>query len=272
MYRYIPYITASKRTAMILMLTVLSLALASCSTEDSHSPAAARQFRQGLRATTAPLTPIATPDISATISAAFAAAQPLKSKASVIPDDVNYSVIHSKVVSGIRKTIDVRLNKKVSESTLRAIALELKSGDSRPYDRTFIVYYLPEMPVGAGGWATTHFDPGLDVRILGLTPEEASAGVDSLLPSTREDIGRWSDDRNGTQIVMYRDHGRPYLEQFFNDGSVLKEELVESLTPLGRRFESKVGSSLGDHWVIDAGGQLQIRDNVGLVYTANTIN
>ena len=80
--------------------------------------------------------------------------------------------------------------------------MELKSGDSRPYDRIFIVYYLPEMPVGAGGWATTHFAPGLDVRILGLTPEEASAGVDSILPSTREDIGRWSDDRNGTQIMM----------------------------------------------------------------------
>ncbi len=139
MYHYFHCITASTRTAIILMLTVLSLALASCSTEDSHSPAAARQFRQVLRATTAPLTPIATPDISATISAAFAAAQPLKSKASVIPDDVNSSAIHSKVVSGIRKTIDVRLNKKVSESTLRGIALELKSGDSRPYDRTVIV-------------------------------------------------------------------------------------------------------------------------------------
>jgi len=260
---------------MILMLTVLSLALVSCSTKDSHSPTAARQFRLVLRATTAPLTPIATPDISATISTAFAVAQLLKSKALVIPDDANYSVIHSKVVSGIRKTIYVRLNKKLSESTLRAIALELKSGDSRPYDHTFItffVYYLPEMSVGVGGWATTHFDPCLDGRILGLTPEEVSAGVNSLLPSTREDIGRWSDDRNGTQIVMYRDRGRPYLEQFFNDGSALKEELAESLTPLGRRFESKVGSSLGGHWVIDAGGQLQIRDNVALVYAANTIN
>jgi hypothetical protein len=272
MHRYIPYIPVSKRTAMILMLTVLSLALASCSSEDSHSPAAPRQFRPVLRATTAPLTPVATPDISATISAAFAAAQPLKSQASVIPDDVTYSVIHSKVVSGIRKSIDVRLNKKVSEATLRAIALELKSGDSRPYDRTFIVYYLPEMPVGAGGWATTHFDPGLNVRILGLTPEKANEGVGSLLPSTREDIGRWSDDRNGTQIVIYLDRGKPYVEQFFNDGSVLKEELVESLSPLGRRFESKGGSSLGDHWVIEPSGKLQTRDNVGLVYTANPIN
>jgi len=269
MYRSIP---VSKRTAMILILTVLSLALSSCSTEDSYSPSAARRYRPVLPATTAPSTPAATPDISATISAAFAAAQPLTSQASVIPADVTYSVIQSKIVSGIRKSIDVRLNKKVSEAILRAIALELKSGDSRPYDRTFIVYYLPEMPVGAGGWATTHFEPGLDVGILGLTPEKAPEGVESLLPSTREDIGRWSDDRNGTQIVMYRDRGKPYVEQFFNDGSVLKEELVESLTPLGRRFESKGGSRLGDHWVIEPSGKLQIRDNVGLVSTANTIN
>ena len=70
---------------MILMLTVLSLALASCFTEDSHSPAAARQFLQVLRPTTAPLTPIATPYISAMISGAFAAVQLLKSKALVTP-------------------------------------------------------------------------------------------------------------------------------------------------------------------------------------------
>jgi hypothetical protein len=267
-----PTVTISKRIIMILAVCLISVVVASCGGDPFPAPRQAPRYQQVFSATTSPSTPAATPDISATISAAFAAAQPLASQASVIPADVSYSIIQAKIVSGIRKSIDVRLNKKVSEATLRAIALELKSGDSRPYDRTFIVYYLPEMPVGAGGWATTHFDPGLDVRILGLTPEKAPEGVDSLLPSTREDIGRWSDDRNGTQIVIYRDRGKPYVEQFFNDGSVLKEELVESLTPLGRRFESKVGSSLGDHWVIEPSGKLQIRDNVGLVYTANTIN
>ena len=65
--------------------------------------------------------------------------------------------------------LDVRLNQKVSQDVLRAIALELKSNDSRQYDRTFIVYYLPAMNVDSGGWATTNFNPTLDVRILGLT-------------------------------------------------------------------------------------------------------
>ena len=175
-------------------------------------------------------------------------------------------------VSGIRKNIVVRLNEKISEATLRAIALELKSGDSRHYDRSFIVHYLPEMPVGADGWATTHFAPGLDVRILGITSEKTPESLDPLASTTREGIGSWSDDRNGTQIVMYQDRGKPYVERYFNDGSVLKEELVEKASPLGQRFESKSGPSLGDHWVIEASGKLQIRDNVGLISTANPID
>ena len=37
----------------------------------------------------------------------------------------------------------------------------------------FMLYYLPEMALGSGAWAPTHFDPNLDVRILGFTPEQA---------------------------------------------------------------------------------------------------
>jgi hypothetical protein len=217
------------------------------------------------------VTPGPTPDISATITSAFAAAQLLKSQAAVVPDDVSYSVIQADIVLGIRKSIDVRLTKKVSEATLRAIALELKAGDSRLYDRTFIVYYLPDMPVGAGGWATTHFDPGLEVRILGLAEEAERVDAVAAAISTREDIGRWLDERSGSQIVMYRDRGILYVERYFSDGSVLKEELVETTSQLGRRFESKGGSSLGGHWVIDRTGALQIRDNVGLISKAKPV-
>ena len=76
-----------------------------------------------------------------------------------IPDDVSYSIIDSTARAGIKRSLDVRLNKRVAEDTLHAIALKLKSQDSRDYDRTFITYYLPGMTVGAGAWATTHFTP-----------------------------------------------------------------------------------------------------------------
>ena len=87
-------------------------------------------------------------------------------------DDVSYSIIDSTATAGIKRSLDVRLNKRVAEDTLRAMALKLKSQDSRDYDRTFITYYLPGMTVGAGAWATTHFRPDLEVKILGLWTEE----------------------------------------------------------------------------------------------------
>ena len=59
-----------------------------------------------------------------------------------IPADISYSVVDTDIIPSIKRSLDVRLNKKVSEDVLRAIALELKSNDSQTYDRTFIVYRL----------------------------------------------------------------------------------------------------------------------------------
>lgn len=188
-----------------------------------------------------------------------------------IPADVAYSVIDTDIVPGIKRSLDVRLNKKVSEDVLHAIALELKTSDSRQYDRTFIVYYLPEMTVGAGGWATTHFDPALIVRIIGLTLQEEEAFVTKPVPPDREIIGRWLDETLGTQITIYREGGTLYLEQTFRDYGSLNKEVVQTSSPLGQRFVKKEGSSAGDHWIIDGEGNLQVRDDEGLIVTAQRV-
>ena len=112
-----------------------------------------------------------------------------KTPPSAIPADISYAVIDTDIVPSIKRSLDVRLNKKGSEGVLGTIALELKSNDSGQYDRTFIVYYLPGMTVGAGGWASTDFDPTLDVRILRLTGQEEQTLVTEPAPSDREVIG-----------------------------------------------------------------------------------
>ena len=264
-------VTISKRTIMILAVCLISFIASSCDGDPFPAPRRAPRYQQVFSATAAPPTPVATIDISATITSAFAANTQPGGQVSVAPAEATYSVIQTNIVTGIRKSIDVRLDNEVSDASLRAIALELRSGDSRHYERTFIVYYLPGMPVGAGGWATTHFDPGLEVRILGLAGQAERADASGPLISTREDIGTWLDDVTGVQIVMYSEGGKSYVEQYFNDGRFLKEELVEKPSPLGQRLESKGGSSLGRHWVVDNTGNLQIRDNVGLISTAKRI-
>jgi len=189
-----------------------------------------------------------------------------------IPDDVTYPIIDSNILPGIKRSLDVRLSRKVSEQALRAIALELKSQDSRRYERTFIVYYLPDMTVGAGGWATTHFTPDLKVSILGSTLEQEQAFLNEATPSDRKIIGRWVNDSIvGTRITIFRQEGDLYIEHVYKDGSSGKEALVETSSTLGRRFDMVEGSSSGDHWILDSQGDLQIRDNEGLISTARKV-
>lgn len=61
------------------------------------------------------------------------------------------------------------------------------------------------------------------------------------------------------------------METIYKDGSGGKEELVESSSPAGRRFDPLGGSSAGDHWILDSNGDLQLRDDEGLIATAKKI-
>ena len=145
-----------------------------------------------------------------------------------IPSDVTYSVIDSHKLLDIKRSLSIRLNKKVSEETLHAIAHKLKSQDSKTYERTFIVYYLPDMHVNAGAWATTHFNPDLEVRIRGLTIEQEKVMRQLPVDQSRDVIGVWLDETPivASRIVIFRQVNRYFAESTFSDGSTLKEEII----------------------------------------------
>ncbi len=113
---------------------------------------------------------------------------------------VSYDVLHETKLPGIKRSLDVRLSGRTDEARLRDIAMELKARDSEDYQRTFIVYYLPGMEVGAGAWATTHFNPKLDVNILGITSEQQDA-LASKADSSRV-LGTWASQ--GSLAAMSR--------------------------------------------------------------------
>ena len=189
------------------------------------------------------------------------------------PKEVTYTIIDSDVMPVFKRSLVVRLNKKVSERTLRALALKLKSQDSRNYARTFIVYILPDMKVGAGAWATTHFDPDLEVRILGLTAKQEEALKQLPHDPSREIIGSWIDDRMylGNRTTIFRQDGKLFMERVSWDGSSGKKEIVAKPSTSSKKFEDKEGNSFGEFYLIDSRGNLQLRDQDGLISTAKKI-
>ena len=165
------------------------------------------------------------------------------------------------------------LNRKVTEDVLRSIALQLKSQDPKEYERTFITYYLLDMKLGAGAWATTHFNPDLDIRILGLTAEQEKNPLNEAADSSREVVGTWLDESPvvGSKITIYRQNGKLYMEQIFGNGSSSKKEMVKKASSRGQRFEGKSSSSSGDYYLINTQGNLEMRDREGLIATAKRI-
>jgi len=196
-----------------------------------------------------------------------------RAPAPAIPADVTYSIIDFDTYLNYKRSLDVRLNKKVSEKTLRAIALKLKAQDSKNYERTFICYYLPDMEVGTGAWATTHFNPNLDVRIQGLTAEQEKVLKQQPDDPSREVIGSWLDESPfiGSRITVFRQNGKLFIENTYKDGSSGKKEIVEKLAGKDRTFRKKEGSSVGEFYLIDNQGNLQMWDEEGIISTARKI-
>jgi len=192
---------------------------------------------------------------------------------SPIPKDVTYTIIDQNVLPGIKRSLDIRLNKKVSEGALRSIATQLRGSDSNSYERTFIGYYLPDMEVNAGYWATSHFNPDLEVRILGLTAEQEETLKLQPADPSRELIGTWIDERPhvGNRITIFLEDDKLFMENTYKDGSSGQTEVVEKKSPLGRRFEKVAGSNDHDHWILKSDGSLQLRDDEGLIATAKKI-
>lgn len=181
-------------------------------------------------------------------------------------EGATYSIISDNSFRDIKRSIDVKLDKKVSEEVLRKIALKLKNIERNKYERTFIAYYLPNMTVGAGAWATTHFDPVLEVRILGLTAQEEEKMTREANSTARDVIGIWMDDRPyaGATITIYRENSTLYLESKYKDGSGSTEEMTETRSTIGTNLVEKGGNPHGEYFVLDKKGNLQAGDNDGI--------
>jgi len=185
-----------------------------------------------------------------------------KADTSVIPADVSYTVIQTDARPGIKRILDVHLNRRVSKETLRAIGLELKAQDPGEYLCTLISYYLPNMTTKYDVWGTTNFKPELEVQIRGLSLEEYNAIRNKPWEEGGELIGSWLTFHG--RIIICRRDGKIYADIMYKDDSGSSDELIEKETTTGRKFEKKdispADKEAGTYWLVDKSGILQFHD------------
>ena len=110
-------------------------------------------------------------------------------------------------IPGVKRTVTVHLSGKTTEEDLRGMAQAIQSSVDVSYLRTFIFYVLPGMPDDSGVWATTHFNPDLEVSILGSTMGtlSARAGSDTTNPSLVANSVRIDAANEATAILIEMD-------------------------------------------------------------------
>ena len=91
--------------------------------------------------------------------------------------------------------------------------------------------------------------------------------------AAREVIGKWSDEGmpGGSVVTIYREGGKLYLQVNYKiDGSSSNDEVAETQTPLGRRFQTR-DPEAADYAVVGSDGGLQWFDEQGLIRAARKI-
>jgi len=196
-----------------------------------------------------------------------------------IKPKTEYQIINTENLVDIKYTYNIRLsNNKLSEHELSELAWELKSRLDKEYDRIFINYYLPDDIVGSGAWATSHFDPTLKVKIIGLTPSDI-AGLRNKSTSLNKKrnsekmIGKWIAQGYGGvyYLVLYESHGKIYLAMRDSQSSIETEMIIQNKH--GRNiYVEKDGNQFGEYYVINIDGYLEVYDYQGYIERYERIN
>ncbi len=150
-------------------------------------------------------------------------------KAETAPVKVDVSIINKHVIPGIKRGLTVRLDKKISKEVLIDVAHKIKESDPNKYERTLILYYLPNMPLGEGAWASTNFDPELEVRIFGLTIEQEDLLMSHPQPATEGVHGIWIDELNNRRLTIFSNKKGFFMEQLYTDDSSGIVELKQQI-------------------------------------------
>lgn len=86
----------------------------------------------------------------------------------LMPDDekYNYTLTEYDVIHYEKYSANIRIERELTRQELRKLANYIyRKENLNKYKRAFLVYYLPNMKFGQGGWATTHFNPNLEIII-----------------------------------------------------------------------------------------------------------
>jgi hypothetical protein len=179
------------------------------------------------------------------------------------PSDLTFKILKENVNDSISKcNLDIELNRKVSEQELTNLANKLR-GTRTKYDKVWIFYTLPKMKVGSGAWATTHFTPTLEVKILGSTDKEESNSNNAVNNVDGKQIGKWYEQQaTSATYLYYEKDNKFFMKTIFKDGTSMEVKMNQKKVRNGLQLTDPEDTH-GEYYIISKSGELEFynKDN-----------
>lgn len=182
-----------------------------------------------------------------------------------------YTVQSDKLMAPYKRTVEVALHVRLDQAQLAKLAEIIKAMDDTEVARTFIGYRLDSLPADSSYWATTHYNPDLEVAIQGLSPAEYRAllDIDTGIGSD-ELLGSWIVERGFNYLaVAYKRDGQYAMADLFPDGSRGDAELLQgTMLDDGSLRLEEPENDFGEYFTIDPEGNLRFWGERGNYFTA----
>lgn len=197
------------------------------------------------------------------------AASPLNAQTSLQNRAVPVYKAFSEDVSEQRRSVFVRIDQRLDEADLLAIATQVQTQGKRVYPRTQVNFALPGMSASQGFWASVLFAPDPKVSIHGLSRADEDLFIAEHKADHRSLLGSWLTSTPAPlgRLTIYSDHGKVFAEWRLRGGQKTVDELTDTTTKTVRRFDVPDGG----YFILTRSGELEIRDKASLIATAERI-
>jgi hypothetical protein len=188
-----------------------------------------------------------------------------------LPKDFLYNVLKDESNEVLEKNqLEVEISEKLTEGQIATLSEKLY--DSKNEQRRFYIFYkLKGAENIAAAWATSHFDPELEIVIIGSTTAE-DVNKDKLSEKIDgEVIGKWDENKyTFSNLIIYKKDNKAFIKTVFKNGQTSDEELEESKTEKGIRYDYKGGGYNGEYFILNKENGLELYNSENKNFTTAT--
>lgn len=185
----------------------------------------------------------------------------------VSSEKIEFKIRSDEKKPDIKRVVEVDLRERITEQQIKDIANEIKSNDKTLYQRTFVMFFIPEV-VGSA-WASATFDPDLNVKIFG-----SSKADHEMLDAKKVDVegnflGQWKANWGFEYQIIFEDkNGKIFKHLIFPDSEQSPEEMTLINIDGKKAYQDESGKDHGEYYVINSNGNLEFWSENGNYYTA----